>query len=100
MIPSSVPTLPLRKPLPNQPPTMRRTVKVKALATRLPLRKAAMTASAVSRRPFPAWIVDDAGVAFPARAVSPRVRHGLVLRALAKKKNSGATHLPDVHGAQ
>lgn len=79
---------------------MRHTVKVKALSTRVPLRKAAMSASAVSRRPFPAWIVDDAGVAFPARAVSPRVRRGLVLRAVTKKKSSGATHLPDAHGAQ
>lgn len=79
---------------------MRRTLKVKVLSTRVPLRKTAMTASAVSRRPFPAWIVDDAGVAFSAKAVSPRVRHGLVLRALAKKKNSGAKHFPDVPGAQ
>ena len=79
---------------------MRRTVKVKALSTRVPLGKAAMTASAASRRPFPAWIVDDAGVAFPARAVSPRVRRGLVLRAVAKKKNPGATHPSDAHGAQ
>ena len=82
------------------PLAMRRTVKVKTHSTRVPLRKAAMTATAVSRRPFPAWIVDDAGFAFPARAVSPRVRHGLVLRAVTKKKNAGATTSPDVHGAK
>ena len=79
---------------------MRRTVKVKALSTRVPLRKAAMTASAASRRPFPAWIVDDAGVAFSARTVTPRLRQGLVLRVVAKKKNAGAKHLPDARGVQ
>src|SRR5436853_330591 len=40
---------------------MRRPIKVKALATGIPLRKAAMSASAASRRPFPAWIVADEG---------------------------------------
>jgi hypothetical protein len=71
---------------------MRRVVKVKALATRVPLRKTAMTASAASRRGFPAWIADDEGaVAFPAKtAVTPRVRDGLVLRIVSKKKVSGA----------
>ena len=68
--------------------TMRRAVKVKALATRVPLRKAALSASPASRRPFPAWITDeDNDVAFPAKAaVSPRVRDGLVLRRVANKK--------------
>ncbi len=79
---------------------MRRTVKVKALSTRVPLRKTALSVSAISRRPFPAWIVDDAGAAFTARNVSPRVRAGLVLREVSKKKKSGAKRLSDAHGTQ
>ncbi len=79
---------------------MRRTVKVKALSTRVPLRKTALVASAVSRRPFPAWIVDDAGSAFTVRGVSHRVRAGLVLREVSKKNKSGAKRLSDAHGAQ
>ena len=68
---------------------MRRLVKVKA--TQLLTRKAALTASAASRRPFPAWIsAEDSGVAFSARAAAtPRVRDGLVLRRVSKKKSSG-----------
>lgn len=67
---------------------MRRTVKVKALATRVPLRKAALSANSAARRTFPAWIdANEGGVAFPAK-VMPRVRDGLVLRAVAKKKPS------------
>ena len=71
---------------------MRRPVKVKALATRVPLRKTAMTASAAVRRAFPAWIAaDESGVAFTAKyAATPRVRDGLVLRTVSKKKTSGA----------
>lgn len=81
---------------------MRRTLKVKALATRVPLRKAAMSASAASRRPFPAWIVaDEGGVAFPAKAlVMPRVRDGLVLRRVSRKKSSIVKGSPDGHGAR
>jgi hypothetical protein len=80
---------------------MRRSVKVKALSTRVPLRKAAMSAASLSRRPFPAWIADDdGGAAFPARAVSPRVRDGLVLRAVSKRKISSARSLPDAHGVR
>ena len=79
---------------------MRRTVKVKALSTRVPLRKTALAASAISRRPFPAWIVDDAGTAFTARGVSHRVRAGLVLREVSRKKKTGAKRLSDVHGAR
>ena len=68
---------------------MRRPTKVKA--SRVLLRKAALSASPASRRPFPAWIVaDESGVAFPAKAaVTPRVRDGLVLRRVSKKKSSG-----------
>ncbi|MDP3073751.1 MAG: hypothetical protein Q8N18_25935 [Opitutaceae bacterium] len=78
---------------------MRPLPKVKALSTRVPLRKAAMSAAALSRRPFPAWIVaDDGGVSFSARtAISPRVRDALVLRTVAKKKSASPRH-PDVHG--
>jgi hypothetical protein len=69
---------------------MNRAVKVKALATWVPLRKAAMTASAASRRPFPAWLEgDDDVVAFPAKA-TPRIRAGLVLRVVSKNKLSSA----------
>jgi hypothetical protein len=76
---------------------MRRAVKVKALATRVPLRKSALSASAASRRAFPAWIDAEAeAVAFPARtAATPRVRDALVLRTVSKNKNSsarGTTH--------
>jgi hypothetical protein len=72
---------------------MRRAVKVKALAPQIPLRKAALSASAAARRSFPAWIsADDSGVAFTARiAVTPRVRDGLVLRRVSKKKISAKT---------
>lgn len=76
---------------------MRRSAKIKALAAHVPLRKAAMSASAASRRPFPAWIVADEGeIAFPAKAAAiPRVRDGLVLRTVSKKKISrrkGSSH--------
>jgi hypothetical protein len=70
---------------------MRRPVKVKALATRVPLRKAALTAAPASRRPFPAWIGDEDAIAFPAKAgATPRVRDGLVLRTVSKNKTSSA----------
>jgi hypothetical protein len=67
---------------------MRRPIKVKA--SRVLVRKAALSASPASRRPFPAWIVaDESGVAFPAKAaVTPRVRDGLVLRRVSRKKSS------------
>jgi hypothetical protein len=76
---------------------MRRVVKVKTPASHVPLRKAAMSASAASRRAFPAWIADDeSGIAFPARAAAmPRVRDALVLRTVSRKKSSstkGSSH--------
>ncbi len=81
---------------------MRRAVKIKSLATGVPLRKSALTASAASRRPFPAWIVaDENGVAFTARAAAtPRVRDGLVLRTVAKKKSTSTKSTSDGHGAR
>lgn len=81
---------------------MRRLPKVKAHSTRVPLRKAAMSAAALSRRPFPAWIAaDEGGVTFSARAaVSPRVRAGLVLRVVSKKKHLPSRALPDAYGSR
>jgi hypothetical protein len=82
---------------------MRRGVKVKSLSTRAPLRKTATTASAVSRRAFPAWIADDENgdVAFPARAsVIPRVRDALVLRVVSKKKSSSAKGSSDARSTR
>ena len=73
---------------------MRRTIRVKALSTRVPLRKAATSANAAARRPFPAWIdANDADVV-PLKTVMPRVRAGLVLRVVGKKK-SGKTASSD-----
>lgn len=84
---------------------MRRPVKVKA--NRMLPRKAAMSASAASRRPFPAWIVaDESGVAFPAHVgATPRIRDGLVLRSvstknLSNRKASGAKGTQNDHGAR
>ena len=66
---------------------MRRAIKVRALSTRVPLRKAATSATSAARRPFPAWIdASDAVVAFTAKGATPRVRDGLVLRTVAKGK--------------
>lgn len=68
---------------------MRRALKVKALATRVPLRKAALSATSAARRVFPAWIdANEGGVAFPAKAATPRVRDGLVLRVVRTKKSA------------
>lgn len=75
---------------------MRRAVKVKTPVSPVPLRKAATTASAASRRSFPAWIsADEAGVAFPAKAAMPRVRNALVLRTVPRSvstKRKGSKH--------
>jgi 16S rRNA U516 pseudouridylate synthase RsuA-like enzyme len=66
---------------------MRRNAKLKVIANRIPLRKSVTSASAASRRSFPAWI--DAGettVSFTAaRSATPRVRDGLVHRRVSKK---------------
>lgn len=73
---------------------MRRAVKVKALATSVPLRRAAPGATSLARRSLPAWIAADEGtVAFTAKgAVTARVRDGLVLRKVSKKTNTGTPH--------
>jgi hypothetical protein len=71
---------------------MRNSAKVKTSAAHVLLRKSAMSANAAARRAFPAWIVaDENGVAFPAKAsATPRVRDGLVLRTVRRKKSSSA----------
>jgi hypothetical protein len=66
---------------------MRRNVKVKSVSTRVPLRKAATSANAAARRPFPAWIDAADGAAFSATTVTPRLRSALVLRTVSKKKS-------------
>ena len=69
---------------------MRRAVKVKALATSVPLRRAALSGAPASRLLFPAWIAaDEGGVAFSARGpVSLRIRDGLVLRKISRNDSS------------
>jgi len=64
---------------------MRRLLKVKAASAHAPLRKAATSASAASRRNFPAWIDASDGAAFSANTVTPRVRDALVLRKVNGK---------------
>jgi hypothetical protein len=62
---------------------------VKPLSPRALLRKSALTATAASRRGFPAWIdASERTVAFPAVNVTPRVRDALVLRTVAKRKSA------------
>jgi hypothetical protein len=80
---------------------MRRTTKVKALATSVPLRKTATSSSTAARRNFPAWIDATEGiVAFPARTVTPRVRDGLVLRTVSRKKPAKPEGSANVHGGR
>lgn len=81
---------------------MRRSVKIRALSTRVPLRKTGKGPSASARRAFPAWIdADEGDVAFPAKAgVTPRVRDALVLRTVSKKKSSSAKGSSDASGAR
>ncbi len=77
---------------------MHRSAKIKVVATRLPLRKAATTA-APARRAWPAWIdAAERGVTFSAATtVMPRVRAGLVLRVVSRGKRATATR--SRHGA-
>lgn len=80
---------------------MRRHVKVKTFSTRVPLRKAAMSATAAGRRTFPAWIDAAAeGPAFSATAVSARVRDALVLRTVRQKKSANPRSAFDGPGAR
>ncbi len=66
---------------------MRRTGKIKPISTPIPLRKAVTSSSAAARRHFPAWI-DSGDRATPVAGsiVMPRVRDGLVLRAVPTKR--------------
>ena len=68
---------------------MVRAATIKVAASHLPLRK---SAAAAARRGFPAWIdAGERGVAFAARkTVRPRVRDGLVLRAVGGAKKPDA----------
>lgn len=76
---------------------MRRSTKITVSVARFPLRKAA-TPAAAPRRAFPAWIdASEGGPALPALTVTPRVRDGLVLRVVPKRKLTpakGSSHGP------
>lgn len=76
---------------------MARHLQVKPASSRSVRRKSAMTASAASRRPFPAWIDAGEGVGF-VKSVTPRVRDALVLRAVKQQKTSTARSV--AHGAR
>ena len=79
---------------------MRRIVKIKNPVMRTPLRKAALTAAG-PRRPFPAWIsAEDRAVAIPAVGVTLRVRDGLVLRTVSKRKSAKVKKTSGSHGAR
>ena len=80
---------------------MRRSVKVKPLSARATLRKSALSASASARRSFPAWIdASEHGVAFTVSVVTPRVRDGLVLRPVAKRKSGKSKGAIDANGSR
>lgn len=75
---------------------MRRSAKAKSATPRLPLRKAALSASAAARRGYPAWIdSDERSVVFTARSVSPRVRDALVLRQVPQSRPSKTVRSSD-----
>lgn len=77
---------------------MARHLQVKSATSRGARRKSALTASAASRRPFPAWIDAAEGLAFATKAVTPRVRDALVLRAVQQKKSANPRSVS--HGAR
>ena len=80
---------------------MRRSLKVKASVTSIPLRHSALSSPAAARRGFPAWIdSDERGVVFYATTVTPRVRDALVLRQVRNKRPAGLKNLPHAHGAR
>lgn len=73
--------------------------KAKTISTRVSPRKSALSSTPAARRSFPAWIdAESPAVAFPA-AVTSRVRDGLVLRPVAKRK-APAAKTPDADGAK
>ena len=71
---------------------MSRAPKIKIVAARMLAPKASRMTAPDLRRTFPAWIdASERGVAFPATAVMPRVRDGLVLRLVGRAKHVLAT---------
>lgn len=65
---------------------MSRAPKIKIVAARM-LAPKAPRVGALVRRAFPAWIdASECAVAFNAKAVTPRVRDGLVLRMIGRAK--------------
>ncbi len=69
---------------------IRRNAKLKVTTHRIPMRKTVTSATAAARRSFPAWIdAGEATAAFTAaRGATPRVRDGLVLRRVSRKKST------------
>lgn len=77
---------------------MSRALKIKIAAARMLAPKATRRVGATARRSFPAWIdANERGVAFNAKAVMPRVRDGLVLRAVRRGKPASTSRKP-AHG--
>jgi len=66
----------------------------------MPLRKAATTASAASRRAFPAWIDAADGSTFSATTVTQRVRNSLILRTVTKRKAATTRSVSHASGAR
>lgn len=79
---------------------MRRPAKIKPASMGLSRRKSALSASAASRRVFPAWIDAADGAAFSTAVVTPRVRDALVLRTVPLKKTANPRSTPDGPGAR
>ncbi len=83
---------------------MRRATKVTLAVARIPLRKAAtpsVVAPLAPRRVFPTWIAgQDRGLGVAAKAVTPRVRDGLVLRVVGPKKSLHVRNHPHGSGAR
>ena len=68
---------------------MSRAPKIKVVAARMLAPKTPRAIAAPVRRTFPAWIdASERGVAFNAKAVTPRVRDGLVLRMVGRRKST------------
>jgi hypothetical protein len=79
---------------------MRRNVKVKALSTRLPVRKTGKSASASPRRAYPAWIDAEEGMAIALPAVTKHLRAALVLRTVSKRKSANPRSSTDDPGVR
>ena len=83
---------------------MRPSNKVKVVITQLPLRKSAavpVLASISSRRSGPTWIAaGECGLVMSATSVTSRVRDGLVLRVVGKRKSTLVRTLSHGSGAR